>query len=139
MKIRRIKIGNFFLYEGSINDRCALASSPDITYAQLKELVIDSSVMVRIRLAHRNYLPDEIVQILLNDISSNVRFAILNNEKNEISLGQLWAMSEKDEEDFIQKKALERLIEGNDKEVCIPSIFFTDKKSKKNNYGGQSF
>lgn len=130
MKIRRIKIGNFFLYEGSINDRCALASSPDISYAQLKELVVDSSVTVRIRLAHRNYLPDEIVQILLKDKSATVRYAILNNEKIEISLGQLWAMSEKDEEDFIQKKALERLVEGNDKRVCIPSIFLFKHHNK---------
>lgn len=125
MKIGQIKLGNIFIYRGQVTDRCLLASSPDITYIQLKELVVDSSVTVRIRLAHRNYLPDEIVQILLKDKSSTVRYATLNNEKNEISLGQLWAMSEKDEEDFIQKKALERLIEGNDKGVCIPSFFYS--------------
>ncbi len=124
MKIGRIKLGKFFIYRGHILDRCFLASRPDISCVDLDEIVGDPDAMVRIRTAHRGDLSEDDVRKLLNDIDRNVRFAILSNEKIEIALGQLWAMSDKDEEDFIQKKALERLIEGNGKKACVPSIFF---------------
>lgn len=131
LKIGRIKLGKFFIYRGHILDRCFLASQPDISGVKIDEMVDDPDAMVRIRAAYRSDLSENDVLKLLNDIDRNVRFAILSNEKIEIPLGQLWAMSEKDEEDFIQKKATERLIEGNDKRVCVPSIFFDSQKEFK--------
>jgi len=126
--MKRIKVGNFFIFRGSILDRCFLASSPDISPTELNEVVNDDRATVRIRAASRCDLSNENVQKLLNDIDRNVRFAILNNERIEISLKLLWAVVDKeDEEEFIWRKALERFIEGPNKEVCSPSIFFVFK------------
>ncbi len=124
MKISQIRIGNFIIYRGSVDDRCNLASSQNVSCAHLKELANDPCTMVRIRLAYRNDLPDDIVQILLSDVSSNVRYAILNNEKIKIPEDQLRAMAgDVSEEEFIRKQAQERLNEGIDKEKAFLQFF----------------
>lgn len=135
MKIGQIRIGKLYIYRGPEVERCEWARNPSTLHDRIKELAYDPSVFVRISLAHRGDLAYDVIQLLLDDINVNVRFAVLNNGSIKISEEQLKEIvDDRKEEEFIRIKANELLpdelkLDEFSKDIYIPSVFLPINKS----------
>jgi len=107
----------------SVTKRVQRAKNLETPKNELLKLACDSDAFVKICIAHRKDIDGEIIDVLVQDENTNVRFALVNSSTNgHIPTRCLNKLCE-DEAEFIKQKAKEILAERL-REGLFPSPYF---------------